>query len=36
MDYVWHLEEGEEDQNYHLGGLRHDLKIEIYPQETLE
>lgn len=35
VDYVWHLEGEEEDRDYYLGGLRHDLRIDVYPQETL-
>ncbi|XP_019820350.2 E3 ubiquitin-protein ligase TRIM52 isoform X1 [Bos indicus] len=30
MDYVW---DQEEDTNYYLGGLRHDLRINVYLQE---
>ncbi|KAB0385834.1 hypothetical protein FD755_000790 [Muntiacus reevesi] len=32
MDYVWDQEE-EEDTDYYLGGLRHDLRINVYLQE---
>ncbi|XP_077614507.1 E3 ubiquitin-protein ligase TRIM52 isoform X1 [Crocuta crocuta] len=36
MDYVWDQEEEEEeDQDYYLGGLRHDLRIDVYPQEEI-
>lgn len=34
MDYVWHLEEEEEDRDYYLEGLRYDLRIDVYPQDT--
>ncbi|CAK7294113.1 E3 ubiquitin-protein ligase TRIM52 [Vulpes lagopus] len=36
MDYVWDPEEEEEDRHYYLGGLRHDLRIDVYSEETLE
>lgn len=35
MDYVWDQEEEEEDQNYYLGGMRHDLRIDVYPEEEI-
>lgn len=37
MDYVWDPEEEEEVLNYYyLGGLRCDLRIDLYSEETLE
>ncbi|XP_077767207.1 E3 ubiquitin-protein ligase TRIM52 isoform X1 [Canis aureus] len=36
MDYVWDQEEEEEDRHYYLGGLRHDLRIDVYLEEILE
>ncbi|XP_057565091.1 E3 ubiquitin-protein ligase TRIM52 isoform X2 [Hippopotamus amphibius kiboko] len=36
MDYVWDQEEEEEeDTDYYLGGLRHDLRIDVYPEEEI-
>jgi len=35
VDYVWDQEEEEEDRDYYLGGLRHDLRIDVYPEEEI-
>ncbi|KAG8519997.1 Receptor of activated protein C kinase 1 [Galemys pyrenaicus] len=36
VNYVWDQEEEEEDdQDYYLGGLRHDLRIDVYPEEQV-
>ncbi|XP_059949761.1 E3 ubiquitin-protein ligase TRIM52 isoform X1 [Mesoplodon densirostris] len=32
-DYVWDQEEEEEDTDYYLGGVRHDLRTDVYPEE---
>ncbi|XP_023597233.1 E3 ubiquitin-protein ligase TRIM52 isoform X2 [Trichechus manatus latirostris] len=33
MNCVWDQEEDEEDRDYYLEGLRHDLRIDVYPEE---
>ncbi|XP_021545605.1 E3 ubiquitin-protein ligase TRIM52 isoform X1 [Neomonachus schauinslandi] len=36
VDYVWDQEEEEEeDRDYYLGRLRHDLRIDVYPEEEI-
>lgn len=36
MDYAWDQEEEEEeDWDCYLGGLRHDLRIDVYPEEEI-
>ncbi|KAM7141663.1 LOW QUALITY PROTEIN: E3 ubiquitin-protein ligase TRIM52 [Molossus nigricans] len=35
MDNVWDLEKEEEDRDYYLEGLRHDLRIGIYGEEEI-
>ncbi|XP_030873223.1 tripartite motif-containing protein 52 isoform X3 [Leptonychotes weddellii] len=34
-DNVDQEEEEEEDRDYYLGGLRHDLRIDVYPEEEI-
>ncbi|XP_061046147.1 E3 ubiquitin-protein ligase TRIM52 [Eubalaena glacialis] len=36
VDYVWDQEEEEEDTDYYLGGVRHDLRADVYPEEEEE
>ncbi|XP_011824845.1 PREDICTED: tripartite motif-containing protein 7 isoform X1 [Mandrillus leucophaeus] len=35
-DHMWDQEEEEENQDYYLGGLRPDLRIDVYREEILE
>lgn len=35
VDYVWDQEEEEEDTDYYLGGVRHDLRTDVYPEEEI-